>query len=107
MHLWKQLLPSNLGNSAKAFAWSAFLLVQAKSDPCLRQALHNTIDDLRVITHSSKNTNTGDALAKLDQYTSPSSKVILIYSCSDNKLAAVLTCLRSSSKNGAAMASPP
>lgn len=46
----------------------------------LRSALHNIIDDHRVIKYSSKNPDTADALAKLDANPKDSNSVILIYS---------------------------
>ena len=46
----------------------------------LRSALHNIIDDHRVIKYSSKNPDTADALAKLDADPKDSNSVILIYS---------------------------
>jgi len=46
----------------------------------LWSALHNIIDDHRVIKYSSKNPDTADALAKLDADPKDSNSVILIYS---------------------------
>ena len=46
----------------------------------LRSALHNIIDDHRVIKYSSKNPDTADALAELDADPKDSDSVILIYS---------------------------
>ena len=46
----------------------------------MRQALHNTIDDHRVIKYSSKTPDTADALAKLDADPGNPNSVILIYS---------------------------
>jgi endonuclease I len=46
----------------------------------LRSALHNIIDDHRVIKYSSKNPDTADALAELDADSDNPSSVILIYS---------------------------
>jgi hypothetical protein len=42
-----------------------------KTGQVLRQALHNTIDDHRVIKYSSKNPDTADAMAKLDVRRTP------------------------------------
>ncbi len=46
----------------------------------LRSALHNIIDDHRVIKYSSKNPDTADALAELDADSDNPNSVILIYS---------------------------
>ncbi len=46
----------------------------------LRSALHDIIDEHRVIKYSSKNPDTADALAKLDADPKNSDSVILIYS---------------------------
>ena len=51
-----------------------------KTGQVLRQALHNTIDDHRVIKYSSKNPDTADAMAKLDVDLGNPNSVILIYS---------------------------
>ena len=51
-----------------------------KTGQALRQALHNTIDDHRVIKYSSKNPDTADAMAKLDADLGNPNSVILIYS---------------------------
>jgi endonuclease I len=40
-----------------------YLSAIEKTGQALRQALHNTIDDHRVIKYSSKNPDTADALA--------------------------------------------
>ena len=57
-----------------------YLSATGKTGQALRQALHNTIDDHRVIKYSSKNPDTADALAKLDADPKDSDSVILIYS---------------------------
>ena len=46
----------------------------------LRSALHDIIDDHRVIKYSSKNPDTADALAELDADPNNPNSVILIYS---------------------------
>jgi endonuclease I len=51
-----------------------------KTGQALRQALHDIIDDHRVIKYSSKNPDTADALAELDADTDNPNSVILIYS---------------------------
>jgi len=57
-----------------------YLSASGKTGQALRQALHNTIDDHRVIKYSSKNPDTADALAKLDADPNNPNSVILIYS---------------------------
>ena len=51
-----------------------------KTGRAFRSALHDIIDDHRVIRYSSKNPDTADALAKLDTDPDNPSNVILIYS---------------------------
>ena len=51
-----------------------------KTGQALRQALHDIIDDHRVIKYSSKNPDTADALAELDADPNNPNSVILIYS---------------------------
>jgi len=51
-----------------------------KTGLAFRSALHNIIDDHRVIKYSSKNPDTADALAKLDADPNNPNSVILIYS---------------------------
>ncbi len=51
-----------------------------KSGDTLRSALHDIIDDHRVIRYSSSNPDTADALAELDADPKDSDSVILIYS---------------------------
>ena len=76
------------------FAWLIALVSFAQADPpenyyattigktgdALRSALHDIIDDHRVIKYSSSNPDTADALAKLDADPGNSNSVILIYS---------------------------
>ena len=76
------------------FAWLIALVSFAQADPPanyyaptidktgieLRSALHDIIDDHRVIRYSSKNPDTADALAKLDADPNNPNSVILIYS---------------------------
>jgi endonuclease I len=76
------------------FAWLIALVSFTQADPPnnyyatttdktgieLRSALHDIIDDHRVIKYSSKNPDTADALAKLDADPGNSNSVILIYS---------------------------
>jgi endonuclease I len=57
-----------------------YLSASGKTGQALRQALHNTVDDHRVIKYSSKNPDTADALAKLDADPGNPNSVILIYS---------------------------
>lgn len=51
-----------------------------KTGRAFRSALHDIIDDHRVIRYSSKNPDTADALAKLDADPGNPNSVILIYS---------------------------
>ena len=51
-----------------------------KTGRAFRSALHDIIDDHRVIKYSSKNPDTADALAKLDADPNNPNSVILIYS---------------------------
>ena len=51
-----------------------------KSGDTLRSALHDIIDDHRVIKYSSSNPDTADALAELDADPNKPNSVILIYS---------------------------
>jgi len=51
-----------------------------KTGPAFRSALHDIIDDHRVIKYSSNNPDTADALAKLDADPDNPNSVILIYS---------------------------
>ena len=51
-----------------------------KTGRAFRSALHDIIDDHRVIRYSSKNPDTADALAKLDADPNNPNRVILIYS---------------------------
>ena len=51
-----------------------------KTGRAFRSALHDIIDDHRVIKYSSSNPDTADALAKLDADPDNSNSVILIYS---------------------------
>ena len=76
------------------FAWLIALVSFAQADPPenyyttttdktgdeLRSALHEIIDDHRVIKYSSSNPDTADALAKLDADPNKPNSVILIYS---------------------------
>jgi endonuclease I len=76
------------------FAWLIALVSFAQADPPanyyaptidktgieLRSALHDIIDDHRVIKYSSSNPDTADALAKLDADPGNPNSVILIYS---------------------------
>ena len=51
-----------------------------KTGRAFRSALHDIIDDHRVIRYSSSNPDTADALAELDADPKDSDSVILIYS---------------------------
>ena len=76
------------------FAWLIALVSFTQADPPnnyfaptidktgneLQSALHDIIDDHRVIKYSSKNPDTADALAKLDVDPNNPNSVILIYS---------------------------
>jgi endonuclease I len=57
-----------------------YTTITGKTGRELRSALHNIIDDHRVIKYSSKNPDTADALAELDADPKDSDSVILIYS---------------------------
>ena len=76
------------------FAWLIALVSFAQADPpdnyyatatgktglAFRSALHDIINDHSVITYSSNNPDTADALAKLDADPNNPNSVILIYS---------------------------